>query len=144
MPPRLRPNANWRDVFRASPFGGPDYSRFSVVHGNGKLLFIWLLLIWTIVAFGEEIIGRGFIINRLLVAFKRTFNPSFLAIAVSAMIFGSVHFYQGIAGVVDNTCTGIIFGTLYLNQRRSLWSNFLSHGLIDSIVVLIFYFRAQI
>jgi membrane protease YdiL (CAAX protease family) len=131
-------------LFRASPFGGPDYSRFSVVHGNGKLLLIWLLLIWTIVALGEEIIGRGFIINRLLVVFERTFNPSFLAIAVSAMIFGSVHFYQGIAGVVDNTCTGIIFGTLYLNQGRNLWSNFLSHGFIDSIVVLIFYFGAGI
>ena len=131
-------------LFRASPFGGPDYSRFSVVRGNGKLLLIWLLLIWTIVAFGEEIIGRGFIINRLLVAFKRTFNPSFLAIAVSAMIFGSVHFYQGIAGVVDNTCTGIIFGTLYLNQGRNLWSNFLSHGFIDSIAVLIFYFGVWI
>ena len=131
-------------LFRASPFGGPDYSRFSVVHGNGKLLLVWLLLIWTIVAFGEEIIGRGFIINRLLVVFERTFNPPFLAIAVSAMIFGSVHFYQGIAGVVDNTCTGIIFGTLYLNPGRNLWSNFLSHGFIDSIVVLIFYFGAQI
>jgi membrane protease YdiL (CAAX protease family) len=131
-------------LFRTSPFGGPDYSRFSAVHGNGKLLLHWLLLIWTIVAFGEEIIGRGFIINRLLVAFKRTFNPSFLAISVSAIIFGSVHFYQGIAGVVDNTCTGIIFGTLYLNQGRNLWSNFFSHGFIDSIVVLIFYFGVQI
>ena len=131
-------------LFRASPFGGPDYSRFSVVHGNGKLLLIWLLFIWTIVAFGEEIIGRGFILTRLLVVFERTFNPPFLAIAVSAMIFGSVHFYQGVAGVVDNTCTGIIFGTLYLNQRRNLWSNFFSHGFIDSIVVLIFYFGIRI
>src|SRR6516162_2715297 len=131
-------------LFRASPFGGPDYSRFSVVRSNGKLLLIWLLLIWTIVAFGEEIIGRGFIINRLLVVFERTFNPPFLAIAVSAMIFGSVHFYQGIAGVVDNTCTGIIFGVLYLNQGRNLWSNVLSHGFIDSIAVLIFYFGVWI
>jgi len=46
--------------FRASPFGGPHYSRFSIVHGNGKLLVIWLLLVWTIVAFGEEIMGREF------------------------------------------------------------------------------------
>ena len=131
-------------LFRASPFGGPDYSRFWVVRGNGKLLLIWFLLIWTIVAFGEEIIGRGFIINRLLIVFGRTFNPRFLAIVVSAVIFGSVHFYQGVAGVVDNTCTGIIFGALYLNQGRSLWSNFLSHGFIDSILVLMFYFGARI
>ena len=131
-------------LFRASPFGGPDYSRFLVVHGNTKLLLIWLLVIWTIVAFGEEIIGRGFIIDRLLIVFEHTFNPPFLAIAVSAMVFGSVHFYQGIAGVVDNTCTGIVFGMLYLNQGRNLWSNFLAHGFIDSIAVLLFYFGARI
>jgi len=129
---------------RASPFGGPDYSRFAIVHGNIKLLVIWLLAIWTIVAFGEEIIGRGFIIDRLLLVFDGTFNPAFLAIALSAIIFGSVHFYQGIAGVVDNTCAGIIFGALYLNQGRTLWSNFLAHGFIDSIIVLIFYFGARI
>jgi membrane protease YdiL (CAAX protease family) len=131
-------------MFRASPFGGPDYSRFSVLQGNGKLLVTWLLLIWTIVAFGEEIIGRGFIIDRLLVVFERTFSPPLLAIAVSAMIFGSVHLYQGIAGVVDNTCTGFIFGTLYLTQGRNLWSNCLSHGFIDSTVVLMFYLGARI
>lgn len=131
-------------LFRASPFGGPDYSRFSVVRGNGKLLLVWLLPIWTIVAFGEEIIGRGFIINRLLVVLERTFNPSLLAIVLSAVIFGSVHFYQGIAGVVDNTCTGIIFGALYLNQGRNLWSNVLAHGFVDSVAILIFFFGAQI
>jgi len=131
-------------LFRASPFGGPDYSRFSVINANGKLLVIWLGLIWTIVAFGEEIIGRGFLIDRLLVAFEGTFNPFFLAIVLSAVIFGSVHFYQGVAGMVDNTCTGIIFGMLYVNQRGNLWSNVLSHGLIDSIVVVIFYFGARI
>jgi uncharacterized protein len=131
-------------LFRASPFGGPDYSRFSMVSGNGKLLVIWLLLIWTIVAFGEEIIGRGFLIDRLLVALEGTFNPALLAIVLSAVIFGSVHFYQGLAGIVDNACTGIIFGMLYLNQRRNIWSNVVSHGLIDSIVVVIFYFGARI
>jgi membrane protease YdiL (CAAX protease family) len=131
-------------LFRASPFGGPDYSRFSIVSGNGRLLVIWLVLIWSIVAFGEEIIGRGFLIDELLVACEGTFNPFFLAVVFSAMIFGSVHFYQGVAGMVDNTCTGIIFGTLYLNQRRNLWSNVLSHALIDSIVVVMFYFGACI
>ena len=131
-------------LFRALPFGGPDYSRFSILNGNAKLLVVWFVLIWSIVAFGEEIIGRGFLIDRLLVALEGAFNPPLVAIVLSAMIFGSVHFYQGLAGIVDNTCTGIIFGTLYVNQRRKLWSNVFSHGLIDSIMILIFYFGAPI
>ena len=131
-------------LFRASPFGGPDYSRFSTIRGNAKLLVVGFVVIWSIVAFGEEIIGRGFLIDRLLVALEGAFNPPLVAIVLSAMIFGSVHFYQGLAGIVDNTCTGIIFGTLYVNQRRKLWSNVFSHGLIDSIMILIFYFGAPI
>ena len=27
-------------LFRALPFGGPDYSRFSLLYGNGKLLVV--------------------------------------------------------------------------------------------------------
>jgi len=131
-------------LFRALPFGGPDYSRFSLLYGNSKLLVAWLLLIWTIVAFGEEIIGRGFLIDRLLVVFGGTRNPALPAVILSAVIFGSVHLYQGVAGVVDNTCTGVVFAALYLTQRRNLWSNFLAHGFIDSIAVLLFYFGARI
>ena len=71
-------------------------------------------------------------------------NPALPAVILSAVIFGSVHFYQGIAGVVDNTCTGIIFAALYLTQRRNLWSNFLAHGFIDTIAVLLFYVGARI
>ena len=131
-------------LFRALPFGGPDYSRFSLLYGNSKLLVAWLLLIWTIVAFGEEIIGRGFLIDRLLVVFAGAHNPVLPAVILSAVIFGSVHLYQGVAGVVDNTCTGVVFAALYLTQRRNLWSNFLAHGFIDSIAVLLFYFGARI
>jgi membrane protease YdiL (CAAX protease family) len=127
-------------LLRISPFGALNYSRFSILHDNFRLLIIWLLLIWTIVAFGEEIIGRGFIIDRLLVVFGGMRNPVLLAVVLSAVIFGAVHFYQGVAGVVDNTCTGIIFGALYLKQRGNLWSNCLAHGFIDTVAVLLFYF----
>ena len=72
-------------LFRASPFGGPDYSRFSTLSGNVKLLVVGFVLMWSIVAFGEEIIGRGSLIDRLLVAFEGAFNPVLLAIVLSAM-----------------------------------------------------------
>lgn len=46
--------------------------------------------------------------------------------------------YQGLAGIVDNTCTGIILATLYLSQRRKVWVQCYIPWLIDSIVLLIF------
>ena len=127
-------------LFRASSIGGPDFSRFLVVKGNGKLLVVWFIAIWSVVAFGEEIIGRGFLIDRLSLVFDGMDNAPVIAVVLSSLIFGSVHFYQGVAGVVDNTITGLIFGAVYLSQNRTLWANIFSHGLIDSIVLVAFYF----
>lgn len=130
-------------IFRASSFGGPDFSRFLIIKGNTKLLAIGLVTIWSLVAFGEEIIGRGFLIDRLSLAFEGIEHATAISVVVSALIFGSVHFYQGIAGVVDNTFTGLIFGAVYLKQKRHLWANIFSHGLIDTIFLFAFYFGAM-
>jgi hypothetical protein len=129
-------------IFRACSFGGPDFSRFQIIKGNGKLLAIGFITIWSVVAFGEEIIGRGFLIDRLSLAFEGIYHAPVIAVIVSSLIFGSVHFYQGVAGVVDNTITGLIFGAVYLKQDRNLWANVFSHGLIDSIFLFAFYFGA--
>jgi hypothetical protein len=130
-------------IFRASSFGGPDFSRFQIIKGNGKLLAIGFVTIWSLVAFGEEIIGRGFLIDRLSLAFEGIAHAPVIAVIVSSLIFGSVHSYQGVAGVVDNTVTGLILGAVYLQQNRNLWANIFSHGLIDSIALAAFYFGAM-
>jgi hypothetical protein len=118
----------------------PRFSRFLAVKGNGKLLAVWLIAVWSVVAFGEEIIGRSFLIDRLSLVFEGMDNAPVIAVVLSSLIFGSVHFYQGVAGVVDNTITGLIFGAVYLSQNRTLWANIFSHGLIDTIALVAFYF----
>ena len=43
----------------------PDLSDFTAVHGNLKLTLIYLLLTWTLAAFGEEMVYRGYLMNRV-------------------------------------------------------------------------------
>lgn len=50
----------------------PDLSDFTAVHGNLKLTLIYLLLTWTLAAFGEEMVYRGYLMNRVAGLFSGT------------------------------------------------------------------------
>jgi membrane protease YdiL (CAAX protease family) len=126
-------------AFSHSSFGAPNLSRFDGLKGNPTLLLQWLGAIWTIVAFGEEIISRGFLIDRLLEAFGTSRTASSLAVVFSAATFGAVHYYQGVPGVAMNMATGVLYGSLYLAQRRNLWANVLVHGVTDTIALTAVY-----
>ena len=50
----------------------PDLSIVNVVHGNWKILLLFLALTWTLAAFGEEMVYRGYLMNRVAGLFR---NP---------------------------------------------------------------------
>src|SRR3981081_4287210 len=50
----------------------PDLSDFTAVHGNLKLTLFYLLLTWTLAAFGEEMVYRGYLMNRVAGVFSGT------------------------------------------------------------------------
>jgi membrane protease YdiL (CAAX protease family) len=126
-------------AFSRTAQGAPDLSRFDDLKGNLPLLLLWLGAIWSIVAFGEEIISRGFVFECLREAFGQTRYTNAMALVVSAIIFGSVHYYQGVSGVVMNTTIGLLYGGLYLIQRRNLWANVLVHAIVDSVAMIAYY-----
>lgn len=123
-----------------TPYGAPNLSRFQELKGNPQALALWLAGIWTVVAFGEEIISRGFLLDRLRDAFGASRAADVVAVLASAITFGAVHYYQGVSGMALNAVTGVLYGTLYLSQRRNLWANVLVHGLSDSVALVAFYF----
>jgi membrane protease YdiL (CAAX protease family) len=53
-----------------------------------------------------------------------------LAFAVSALIFGLVHFYQGWAGILGTTLAGALFTGLYL-ATGSIWVPVVLHSLMN-------------
>lgn len=52
------------------------------------------------------------------------------AIAVSALIRGSYHLYQGFGGFISNLVFGLLLGWLYQRTRR-LWPLVIAHTVID-------------
>lgn len=121
---------------------GADSSRFENVRGNLMILLAWLAVVWTIAAFGEEMIFRGYLMNRIADLVGRTRTGWISSLLGSALIFGLAHGYQGSAGIISTAEIGLFLGILYLINKQNLWINIVCHGVIDSISLVALYYSS--
>jgi membrane protease YdiL (CAAX protease family) len=76
----------------------------------------------------EEVIVVGYLLSRLD---KLGVRPG-TAIAISAVIRGSYHLYQGIGAFIGNAAMGVIFGIFYRRYGRVM-PLIIAHTLIDAV-----------
>jgi hypothetical protein len=100
--------------------------------GNIRLTLLYLPLIWGFAAFGEEVSYRGYLLNRTAQAGGGSMRAYWLAVLVTAVLFGYGHYYKGPAGIVDSAVAGLVLGAAYLLAGRNLWVTILAHGFIDT------------
>lgn len=117
-----------------------DISRFNPLEGNLPLLLISVVLAWTTIAFGEEMMYRAFLINQLGEVFQSTKLQWVLALIFSSVFFGLVHFYQGPLGILITGITGLLFGVIYLRSGRNLWVTIIAHGLVNTLSFVLVFF----
>jgi len=118
----------------------PDFSDFFALHGNLKLLLVGVAFSWTLAAFGEEMVWRGYLMNRVadLIGHSRRIAWITSLILVNAA-FGVAHRYQGMTGIFDDALMGLILGLIYLASRRNLTSAIVAHGVADTVDALLFF-----
>jgi hypothetical protein len=117
-----------------------DLSEFKPLVGNTTLLIVYFVVIWTLAAFGEELVYRGYTMNRMADVGNRTSSAWLISLLLVSVLFGIGHFYQGITGMIDSGISSLIFGSIYLYTGRNLWASILAHGFSDTIGLLIIYF----
>jgi uncharacterized protein len=116
-------------------------SVFAAVEGNLPELLYWLIPVaWGSAAIGEELVFRGYLQSRLEIAFGGVRGAAALAVVLQALVFGSLHSYQGIGGAITAGGTGLVLGIVYLAARRNLWAPIMLHGLIDTVSLIAIYF----
>lgn len=76
----------------------------------------------------EEILVTGYLLTRL----RRLDVPPVYAVAISAVLRGSYHLYQGFGGFAGNAAMGVIFGVLYRRWGR-VTPLVIAHSLIDAV-----------
>jgi membrane protease YdiL (CAAX protease family) len=120
----------------------PDLSNFSAVRGNLKFALFIIALIWVLAAFGEELVYRGYLMNRVADLGRGTRTAWVVSLVLVSVVFGLTHYQQGPTGIIEEGSDGVILGLLYLACRRNLAVPILSHGVCDTIdIVLLFLGR---
>ncbi|MEH3131390.1 MAG: CPBP family intramembrane metalloprotease [Mycolicibacterium neoaurum] len=76
----------------------------------------------------EEIVVVAFLITRLR---QLRITPA-VALAISALLRGTYHLYQGYSAGLGNIVMGLVFGYVWLRTGR-LWPLIVAHGLIDAV-----------
>lgn len=117
-----------------------DFSRFYGLGGNVQTTAMWIAGIWLLVGPTEELISRGFLIDQWSIVLKGLERAPLFAVMASALAFGAVHFYEGTTGVITNVIAGLWLGSLYLQQRRTLWAVIIAHGIVDTVAMLAFFY----
>lgn len=118
---------------------GPDLHQLRPLIGNAKLLVVGLVLSWVLAAFGEELVYRGYLLNRVAGMVGGLSAGWIISLALVTVGFGLAHASQGATGVVENIIDGAILGLLYLATGRNLLTPIIVHGIQDTVDVLLIY-----
>ncbi len=116
-----------------------DLSSFHSLVGNLGATLGMLALVWMLAAFGEELAYRGYVLERAAALGHGSKSAYLVGMVLVSALFGLGHFYQGVAGVVGSTVSGLFFGALYLATSRNLWLPILAHGFSDTIGLALIY-----
>ncbi len=112
----------------------------SSIEGDTLSWIVWMLLVvWGSAAFGEELLSRGFVMDRLWTAAGRGRAGLAVAALLQAAIFGALHAVQGPTGVVLTGFIGLVFAGIYFASGRNLWAPILAHGAADTISLTLIY-----
>lgn len=116
-----------------------DMSVYEYLHNNIFMLILTLTGVYIVSSFGEEVVYRAFLINRITELVSDTRYGQMAAVLISTVIFGLVHFEWGPTGMVSTGLMGVVFGICYLKLKNKLWILVLAHAYLDTILLVQVY-----
>ena len=120
-----------------------DMSSYAFLKDNLGLLILTLVGVYIASSFGEEVIYRGFLINRITEIGGSTRWAVRFAVLISAVIFGLVHYEWGPMGIVQTFFMGLVLGICYIKLKKRLWILVLAHAYMDTILMVQLYLASN-
>lgn len=118
----------------------PNLEDFRVLTGNLTLTLIVIVLAWVQAGFGEEMVYRGYLMNRVADVGNRTSVAWIVSLVAVSTLFAFAHTYQGITGIIENGIAALILGGMYLICGRNLLVPIIAHSIGDTVSVILIYF----
>lgn len=118
-------------------------STYHYLTGNTATLLVTLLWVIAGGGFGEELIWRGFLFERLGAFLGPRAHAKLVIVAVTSILFALAHLWdQGVPGAVQATITGLVFGATYA-RIRTIWPVMVAHAAFDVAAVLMIYWNLE-
>ena len=93
--------------------------------------------------FAEELVFRGYLIERIERLLVRVAGKKTIAILVSTAIFASLHYQQGAAGIENAAILGLLAALIYVGFGRNLWPLVAMHAVYDLLSLFLIYFHME-
>ena len=128
----------------AALIGIPGLGLYLVAHALGISLTVaastmtdvwWRAPVSILIAFQHGFLEEALVIGYLVLRLRQIDMRPWAAIAISAVLRGSYHLYQGYGGFAGNVVMGVVFAFVFLRWRR-LWPLVVAHGLIDTVALV--------
>lgn len=120
-----------------------DMSVYEYLHNNIFMLILTLIGAYIISSFGEEVVYRAFLINRISELGLDTKYGKIATVLISAVIFGLVHYEWGPTGMVSTGLMGLVMGICYLKFNKRLWILVLAHAYLDTFLLVQVYLTSK-
>jgi len=122
-------------------FGAPAINaEYHYLYGNTAELPSMMIVVLFGAGFGEELVYRGFLYERLGKLWGRGPLAKTAIVVVTSLLFGAIHYpVHGIYSAIQATLDGAAFGTVFAITGR-LWPLIVAHASFDVTAVLIIYF----
>ena len=100
---------------------------------------LWIVLVaWFAAGLGEELLYRGFLMDRLM-RLRGMRGQKWPAAIIQAALFGLPHLYPGWGGVLVTASIGLFLAWLRFANRGNLWACILAHAAVDTIMLSLAY-----
>jgi len=120
-----------------------DMSVYEYLHNNIFMLILTLIGVYIISSFGEEVVYRAFLINRISELGLDTKYGKIATVLISAVIFGLVHYEWGPTGMVSTGLMGLVLGICYMKLKKKLWILVLAHAYMDTLLLVQVYLTSK-
>ncbi len=109
------------------------------LQGNLPAFLVLLAFTWPLAAVVEEMVYRGYVLNRLADLFGQSRLGWGISLMLSAVMFSLAHGQYGPRFIVTSSLMGLIEGGSYLLNRRNLWLPIIVHGMSNTISLTLLF-----
>src|SRR5262245_56406924 len=118
----------------------PINPAYSYLNGNTAALPGFLANVVITAGFGEEILWRGFLFERLRRLLGTSRRANVATVVITSTLFGLAHYMsQHWMGVQQAFIVGLVMGT-YFVIKKNIWPLIVTHAAFDVFAVLIVYY----